>query len=187
MASGIPKGLHEYMLYLPLYNGTESLEIGVEREAMMAQARPYAGELAKPMVFWGTSIVHGGCASRPGMAYPAILGRRLGRPVINLGFSGNGRMDPEVTALIAELDASVFVIDCAPNMKPDLIEERTEPMVKTLREAHPDTPIVLVENVPYQQGWFLEGSRSAYLDKNAALRAAYHNLEIGRASCRERV
>lgn len=173
LAQGIPKGVHEFMIYLPLYNGTDSLKIGLPMSASLAKAalRP------KPMVFYGTSIVHGGCASRPGMAYPAILGRRLDRSVVNLGFSGNGPLDPELGVLLAELDASVYVLDCAPNMNPTLIAERTESFVKALRKARPDTPIVIVENIRYQAGAFLPGSRQSYEDKNNALRTAYEKLE----------
>jgi len=173
LAQGIPKGAHEFMVYFPLYNGTESLEIGLPASATLAKAavRP------KPMVFYGTSIVHGGCASRPGMAYPAILGRRLDRSVINLGFSGNGPLDAEVGVLLAELDASAYVLDCAPNMSPVLVTERTEPFVKALRKARPNTPIILVENIQYQAGAFLPGPRQSYVDKNNALRAAYERLK----------
>ena len=84
--------LREYGLYLPLYNGVESLKIGVS----MLRRLPGSRRDAKPVVFYGTSITHGGCASRPGMVHTAILGRRLDRPVVNLGFSGNGRMDAAV-------------------------------------------------------------------------------------------
>jgi hypothetical protein len=171
-----PDGEQEYLLYLPLYNGTESLEIGIEPGRRLMKAPPYPAERAKPVLVWGTSIVQGGCASRPGMAYPAILGRRLNRPFINLGFSGNGKMDPEVTEFVTQVDAAAFVIDCAPNMPPELIAERAEPLARALREAHPATPIVFVENVHYQSGWFAEASRKAYEDKNAALRAAFDRL-----------
>jgi len=171
-----PAGPHEYLLYLPLYNGIASLEIGVKPGAKLAKGPDWPEGHAKPMLFWGTSILQGGCASRPGMAYPSIIGRRMLRPVVNLGFSGNGRMDPGLVPIIAKADASVYVIDCAPNMQPALITERAEPLVKTLREARPDTPIVLVENVPYQQGWFLAKNRESYENKNAALKAAYDRL-----------
>ena len=103
LVNGAPAGLHEYMLYLPLYNGTEKLEIGVKAGATLAKGPKRVDP--RPVVFYGTSITHGGCASRPGMSYPAIISQRLDRPHINLGFSGNGRMEPEMGALIAELDA----------------------------------------------------------------------------------
>jgi lysophospholipase L1-like esterase len=176
LASGIPEGEHEYMVYLPLYNGTESLEIGIPPTAALSKAPVRPADHANPIVFYGTSITQGGCASRPGMAHPAILGRRLGHPVINLGFSGNGTMDPEMGALLAELDAAVYVIDCAPNMPPDLIMQRTEPFITALRAVRPDTPIVLVENIAYQAGAFLPGPRAGYVDKNKVLHEAYDRL-----------
>ena len=176
LLSKAPEGAHEYMIYLPLYNGIESLDVGIQPGATLGKAPEYPKEKAKPILFWGSSILQGGCATRPGMAYPSIIGRRMQRPIINLGFSGNGRMDPPLVALIAKLDVAAYVIDCAPNMDPGLITERTGPLVKTLRDAHPDTPIVLVENVPYQQGWFRSESRDAYVTKNAALKAAYEKL-----------
>ena len=127
-------------------------------------------------MFYGTSITQGGCASRPGMAYPAILGRWLDMPTINLGFSGNGRMDPPLTDLLAELDVAAYVIDCCPNMTPELVAERTEPLVNGLRAAHPDTPIVLVENIEYQAAAALPNARAGYTAKSQALRAAYERL-----------
>ena len=176
LVSGLPEGMHEYRIYLPLYNGTEKLEIGVKAGSALTKNPGYGKRRNKPMLFWGSSILHGACASRPGMAYPSIIGRRMERPVINLGFSGNGRMDPPVVDLIAKLDLSIYVIDCCPNMDPALITERTEPLVKALRAAHTDTPIVLVENVPYAKGWFLPATKDSYVKKNEALRAAYDRL-----------
>jgi hypothetical protein len=176
LASGIPEGTHEYVLYLPLYNGVTSVEIGVPTGASFEKAPPYPADRAKPILFYGTSITQGGCAARPGMAYPAIVGRFMRRPTINLGFSGNGRMDPEVVDLLAEIDVAAYVIDCCPNLTPDVITERTEPLVLKLRAARPDTPIVLVENIRYQAGAFLPKTREAYTAKNAALFAAFNRL-----------
>lgn len=176
LAGGIPDGSHEYMVYLPLYNGTESLEIGVAPEASISKAPVRPEGKDKPVFFYGTSITHGGCASRTGMAYPAILGRRLDRPVINLGFSGNGKMEAELGVLLAEVDAAAYVLDCLPNLSPDLVTERVEPFVTALRTARPGTPILLVENISYQAGAFLPASKAGYVEKNKALRAAYERL-----------
>jgi hypothetical protein len=176
LAGGIPAGTHEYMVYLPLYNGTESLEIGVAPTATLSKAPDRPADKAKPIIFYGTSITQGGCASRPGMAHTAILGRRLDHPVINLGFSGNGKLDAEMGKLIAEVDAAAYVLDCAPNMPPEMITERAEPFIIALRAARPGTPIVLVENIAYQAGAFLPASKASYVDKNVALRAAYERL-----------
>jgi len=144
--------------------------------AAIAAAAAFPASVRKPIVLYGTSITQGGCASRPGMAYPAILRRRLDRPVINLGFSGNGRLDAAVGDLLAELDAAVFVLDCVPNMTAELVTERTEPFVRALRAARPATPIVLVDNVAYPAGAILPASRELVRGKNDALRATFERL-----------
>ncbi len=174
LASEIRPGRRAYMAYLPLYNGVESLEIGVPADAAF---EPLAPRTDKPIVYYGTSIAHGACASRPGMAFPAILGRRLDRPVINLGFSGNGRMDPEVVDLMAELDAAVYCIDCLPNMQGPQVAERTEPLVRTLRRARPSAPIVLIEDRTYANTWLLPDRRERHKAARAALKAAYEKLQ----------
>ncbi len=173
LADGIEPGRREYLLYLPLYNGVESLEIGVAPQAAFQPLAPRA----RPILFYGTSITHGGCASRPGMAYPAIIGRRLDYPVINLGFSGNGTMDPEVGALLVELDAAVYVIDCLPNMQSEAVAARTEPLVRQLRAARTKTPIVLVEDRTYTNAVFLPRQRERHAASRAALRSAYERLK----------
>jgi hypothetical protein len=141
---GLRPGLRDYCAYLPLYNGIESLEIGVTEGAKFEGLAPRA---EKPIIFYGTSITHGASASRPGMVHTAILGRRFDRPVGNLGFSGNGRMDAAVGELLAQEEAAVYVIDCLPNMQPADVTAKCEPLVKQLRAAHPKTPIVLVEEI----------------------------------------
>lgn len=134
------------LLYLPLYNGVTSVQIGIPKGSTLTGADPEASKQRKPIVIYGTSITHGGCASRPGLAFPAIMGRKLSTPVINLGFSGSGKMEPAMAELLAELDPSVYVLDCLWNMSPDLVSTRIEPFVKTLRAARPDTPILLAED-----------------------------------------
>lgn len=162
-----------YTVYLPLYNGTESLEIGVDAAAAF---EPVAPRKEKPIVFYGTSILHGACASRPGMAFPAILGRRFNRPTINLGFSGNGRMEPEVVALLAELDPCLYAIDCLPNMSAAQVAERAEPLVRQLRKARPDVPILLVEDRSFTSDPFLKGLRDGEAARRAELRQAHARL-----------
>lgn len=174
IAENIRPGTRQYTVYLPLYNGVESLEIGVEAGQLF---EPVSPRTEKPIVFYGTSIMHGACASRPGMAIPAILGRRLNRPTINLGFSGNGRMEPEVGALLAELDPCAFAIDCLPNMNEETITERAVPLVRQIRSAHPSTPILLVEDRSFTNTRFFPQREARHRTNRVALRAAFNQLQ----------
>ena len=170
--AGLVPGSREYALWLPLFNGVDSLAIGVSQGAAFTWLPPRG----KPIVFYGTSITHGACASRPGMAHVAILGRRLDRPVANLGFSGNGRMDPGVGDLLARVDAACYVIDCLPNMNADMVRERCIPLVKRLRTARPDTPIVLVEDRRFPNAWITAGKEAFHDANHAALKEAFDTL-----------
>lgn len=172
--SGLAPGLREYAAYLPLYNGVENLSIGVPPEAKF---EPLAPRDAKPIVFYGTSITHGASASRPGMAHPAILGRRFDRPVINLGFSGNGKMDAAVGEFLVKIDAAVYVIDCLPNMGAKDVREKCIPLVKQLRAARPDTPIVLVEDRRNTNSWITPERDKHHTENHAALRESFAALQ----------
>lgn len=175
LAKDMKPARREYLLYLPLYNGVEEVKIGIPGDAKLepAASRP-AGQ--RPIVFYGTSILQGGCASRPGMAYPAILGRRLDREHINLGFSGNAWGEPELAQLLAELDPAVYVLDSLPNMKEEWVAPRLGRFIAILRTTHPKTPIVLVENVPYPDGDFVGPRGERFTKANARLRELYQQL-----------
>jgi hypothetical protein len=170
--SGLAPGEREYAAYLPLYNGVEFISIGVPKGSKFEGLAPRE----KPVVFYGTSITHGASASRPGMVHTAILGRRLDMPVINLGFSGNGRMDKEVGEYLVQIDAAAFVIDCLPNMNPADVTKKCIPLVQQLRAAKPTTPIVLVEDRRFTNDWILPAKRQFHTDNHAALRTAYETL-----------
>lgn len=173
--NGLPKELREYRLYLPIYNGVEKVEIGVLEGAKFGKA--VEPKIEKPIVFYGTSIVQGSSSSRPGMTYVSQLGRRLDRPVINLGFSGLCHMEPALGDLLAELDPAMFVIDCLPNMQAKEVTERTVPLVKRIREARPATPIVLIENlIPSQSLWNAATAKSVGL-KNKMLADEFAKLK----------
>ncbi len=168
---GIPPAERRYRLYLPLYNGIASLAIGAQEAVADAPA-----EERKPVVFYGTSITQGASAMRPGMAYPAILGRRLGYEAINLGFSGNGRLEPEVATLLAELDPEVYVLDPLPNVSGPGVTGLLTEFIQTLRAKHPETPIVLVESIIYTNGYMIASRKQRYSDSNAQMRAVWEKL-----------
>ncbi|OWK34488.1 SGNH/GDSL hydrolase family protein [Fimbriiglobus ruber] len=176
LASGWPAGPHEFLLYLPLYNGVSSVEIGLPPGAKLMKPDERPAGHRKPVVFYGTSITQGGCASRPGMVHTAILGRRFDVPVINLGFSGSGTLDPEVADLLGELDVAVYVIDCLPNLQPKQVVERAEPFVKRLRKARPETPILLVEDRTTAQAVALPARKQFHIDNRAGLKKAFDTL-----------
>ena len=166
-------GKRQYRLYLPLFNGVRALGVSVPENASL-EAIPPRDE--RPIVYYGTSIAQGACASRPGMAFVNILGRRLNVPMINLGFNGNGRLELAVTKLIAELNARIFVLDCLPNLGPVQVAERTRPAVELLRAKWPDTPIVMVEDRSNANAPFLPIRARHHKRNHAAFRAAYEEL-----------
>jgi hypothetical protein len=147
--------MREYIMYLPLYDGIVDLAIGVDSAAVVE--KPHVADLVPsknnlPIVFYGTSVTQGGCATRPGMAFPAIMERKLHKETINLGFSGNGRMDKCVGDKIAQIPASMYVIDCLSNCTIDMVRDSTEHFVRAIVEANPDVPVILLSNYcyPYQ-------------------------------------
>jgi lysophospholipase L1-like esterase len=176
LASALPPGDREYMVYFPLRNGVTSLEIGVPKGGTIRKGPPRPAG-AKPIVFYGTSITHGAAASRAGMTHVAQLGRMLNHEVINLGFSGNGKMEPEVTKFVAEIDAAAFVLDCLPNMTAAEVRERAGACVKTLRAAHPRTPILLVEDRNYADNFLNAARRERNETNHAALQEVYVQLQ----------
>ena len=167
----------EYMLYLPLYDGLAKLEIGVEQKASLEQPLVNSPRMEKPVVFYGTSITQGGCASRPGMAYPAQLSRMLDRQTINLGFSGNGRLDPEIAEAIAGIDASCIVIDCLPNCSPAVMKEKYIPFFEIIKKRNPDVPVVMVENLHNTTMHFNRKTASNIQEKNNLLKGICKELK----------
>lgn len=168
----------EFMLYLPLYDGALNVEIGVDSLATIST--PLVNEPIKerPLVFYGTSILQGGCANRPGMAHTSILSRWLKRECINLGFSGNALLDYEIASVIASVkDASVIVLDFVPNSTIEQMKERFFTFYETVRQAHPDTPILLVEHAPFTNARFDTEMADLIARKNALLKDYFKQLK----------
>lgn len=167
---------YEYELFLPLYNGIKWLEVGVE-EGYNLNFLPASQE--KPIVLYGTSIAQGACASRPGMAFGNIIGSQLHHPVINLGFSGNGQMEPEVFDLLCEIDAQLFIFDNMQNLNNDrtgFIYERATNGIRKLRQKT-NAPILLVEHNGYGNEYSSLEWEDSYRKTNIELRKAYRTLQ----------
>ena len=170
----------EYHLYLPLYNSVKWMEIGVESNTYF---EPLRNRPEKPVLVYGTSIAHGACASRPGMAWASILERKLDRPLINLGFSGNGRLEPKVIDLIADIDAKLYVLDCLPNLVPGgtrtakQVKELVINAVRQLKEKRPDVPILLVDHAGYADASLNLRRQNAVAQANNANHEAFAVLK----------
>lgn len=167
----------EYMLYLPLYDGLVSLAIGVDSLATIDQPLIDYPIRKKPVVFYGTSILQGGCASRPGMAHTNIISRRLNRECINLGFSGNALLDLEVAKVIAEVDASVFVLDFVPNASAEQMKERMEAFYHIIRSKHPATPVIFIEDPIFTHTLYDERIAKEVQRKNDTLKEIFNRLK----------
>lgn len=150
LVNNMPKKMREYEMFLPLYDGVLDLEIGIDSLCIIRKPEKTH---QKPIVFYGTSITQGGCASRPGMAYTNIISRKIHRECINFGFSGNGRMEKVIAELISGINASAYVIDCVANMTADQIKDSTFPLTDVIRKKHPETPIIFIEGVLYQKSF----------------------------------
>jgi hypothetical protein len=167
----------EYMLYLPLYEGIESLEIGVDSAATVAPPRIDSPRRSRPVVFYGTSILQGACASRAGMAFTNIISRRLDRETINFGFSGSAFLDLEVAGLMAGIDAGCYVLDFAPNASVEQIDELMEPFYHIIRNTHPGIPVIFVEDPLYPHSRYDRGMAAEIRDKNTALRRVFDEMK----------
>lgn len=167
----------KFHLYLPLYNNIKWLEIGV-RVGNSIEFIPVSVE-EKPIVVYGTSIAQGGCASRPGMAWTNILNRTLKTPVVNLGFSGNGRLEREVVDLFAEKDAQMFILDCLPNLGGEVqnVKSKTIDAVNTIRGKHSNVPIILVDQAHYIEGKLNSAGIANTLNINRLSYEAYEELK----------
>ena len=152
------KSMREYTINFPLYSGVKELLIGLDEDALLESPSEY--KIKKPVVYYGSSITQGGCASRPGNSYESIISRRLDCDYVNLGFAGSARAEEEMAEYIKGLDMSVFVYDYdhnAPSV--EYLENTHLKMFKIIREANPELPIIMM------------GRPQFYLDEDGENRA----------------
>ena len=163
--------LREITVNFPLYSGVESLFIGLEEHAALEKTSGY--RYSRPVVFYGSSITQGGCASRPGNSYESILSRDLQTDYINLGFSGNAKAEAEIAAYIRDLDMSAFVYDYDHNA-PDIphLQATHQRMFRTVRERNPRLPVLILSRPKYllneEEKARLDVIRKTYTDALAA-------------------
>jgi hypothetical protein len=163
----------EYKMYLPLYDGATRVEVGIDSLSIIRKPDKMD---QKPIVFYGTSITQGGCASRPAMVHTSIISRKLGVECINFGFSGNGKMEKPVVELISGIDALFYVIECAENMTPEEINKNSSPLVDIIRKKHPMTPVIFVNNMVYEKSSLDDTTRFNISIKNEMCARVFDNL-----------
>lgn len=140
--------MREITINFPLYSDVCELYIGLSQNARVLPPREY--KIKKPIVYYGSSITQGGCASRPGSSYQAIVSKDLDAEYVNLGFSGNARAEDEMINYIKALDMSAFVYDYDHNAPTrEHLEATHEKMFKSIREAHPKMPILIMPRPKY--------------------------------------
>lgn len=170
--------MHEYMIYLPLYDGIKWFEIGVDSTATLQKPQVDNPRRGKRIVCYGTSVMQGGCATRTGMTQTTMLQRDLNVEVVNLGFSGEGKQDYCMARLMAQIeDVICYVIDPVPNCTKDMCDTLTYNFIKILRDAKPDVPIVMVEGLTYPYAKYDSYFRDYLPQKNEAFRKNYERLK----------
>lgn len=173
------RAMRTFTLNFPLYQGVGAVQIGLSPEALVQ--RPPAWSDRHPVIIYGTSITQGGCASRPGLAYPNIISRALNREIVNLGFSGNGCGDPEVLRLMAAIpDPGLWVLDYDANAGSQDELRRSLPVaIGVLRSARTDVPILVVSRMVWARDFSHQESA-----KNREIRAEIQRsaVEAARAA-----
>ena len=140
--------MRSYTINFPIHAVVESLEIGVAPNSIVKEAIPYRD--IKPVIFYGSSIVHGTAASRPGNIYPAMISRELNLDFKNMGFSGNAKGEPTLARYLATLPMSVFVCDYDHNAPTaEHLEETHYQFYEIIREKNPEVPYIMITRPNY--------------------------------------
>lgn len=139
----LPAGNKEITINLPLYGGVDELEIGLDEGAEVWKHTSYKHDV--PIVFYGSSITQGGCATRPGVSYQARISREYDCDYINLGFSGNARAEDTIVDYMSGLKMSAFVSDYDYNTpSPEHLRNTHYKMYEKIRAKNPDIPYIMV-------------------------------------------
>ena len=178
LADDLKWGMMEYTLNFPLYAGVEYLELGFDEKASFRAPTPWIDD--RPIVIYGTSIIHGGCANRPGMMLTNILSRRLNRPFLNFGFSGNGKGEPEVFTQLARIRKPLmYLLDYGPNVNAETMINTLPGGIDILRQSHPDVPILVVSKHHYICEFVQTGSLKSRLEDVVRM-TAFQKKEVAR-------
>lgn len=170
--------MHEYLVYFPLYDGVIDFNIGVDSAAVIQKPIIDNPRSNRKIVMYGTSILQGGCSTRTGMCSTNMLQRDLNCEVVNLGFSGEGKMDMDIAKALAQIEnVDAYVLDPIPNCTEMMCDTITYGFVNYLRQARPEVPIVMVETEIYPYAKFNSYFEKYLPAKNAAFRKNYEKMK----------
>lgn len=170
--------MKEFMIYFPLYDGLTDLEVVVDSGAVITPGNLEIIDKNKKIIAYGTSILQGGCASRTGMCATNIMSRDLNCEIVNLAFSGEGKMDNCMARAMAQIpDVDLYFLDPVPNCTEMMCDTLTYDFVKILLDKRPEVPVVILEGPMYPYSRY-DPSFGNYLPrKNAALHRNYLRLK----------
>ena len=159
------EGEKECVVYLPTFDHLDEMELSVEEGARI---EPMPNPFRHKIVVKGSSITHGASASRPGATWPARLCRELGLYCVNMGFSGNSKLQEDFAHVLADMDMDAIIFDAFSNPSAEDIRARFDTFVDIIREAHPDIPLIFIQTLRRDSGNFNETTRAYEREKKAA-------------------
>tara|TARA_B100001250_G_scaffold412775_2_gene444906 strand:- start:122 stop:1132 length:1011 start_codon:yes stop_codon:yes gene_type:complete len=165
---GLSKELREFRLHLPLYDTVTNIQFGLNNNSKFKIIK----NKNRSIIFYGTSLTQGGCASRPGLAYTNIISRELDNECINLGFSGNGHLENAIGKILSSIDAKMYVVECMANIDKKIVRNNTLSLIKTIRKNGNNlkTPIVFFEQCITNLDSLYKDSIKSVLEKNDELK-----------------
>ncbi|MGD9605338.1 MAG: SGNH/GDSL hydrolase family protein [Bacilli bacterium] len=163
IVEGMPQVMQEYRLYLPLYIGLTHLRVGIDSLSVIQKTEPVNPD---KIVFYGTSITQGGCASRPGMNGTSIIGRNVNYEIINLGFSGSAHLEQAMANAIASLDnIKLLVVEAEANAGEILVlKDRLESFIKTIANKQKQMKVIVISHYPYALSTYKQPMKMRFSD-----------------------
>ncbi|MGI6782488.1 MAG: SGNH/GDSL hydrolase family protein [Acholeplasmataceae bacterium] len=139
--------MRKFILNLPLFVAVETLTLSFDQNSVVVPIK----ETKKKVMMYGTSILHGACASRPGMSYSNILTRRLNIEILNYGFNGNAHNEKEIAAILGKRQVDLFIIDSEANATDITILKRLELFIDTFKNQQPHTKVIVTNRIPFNK------------------------------------
>ncbi|TCR19389.1 GDSL-type esterase/lipase family protein [Streptomyces sp. BK205] len=145
---GLSGEVKDVEIWLP-HNETTEL-IALRTDAPVEPAPPADRRV---WLHHGSSISHGSDAASPSRTWPAVAATLGGVELINLGLAGSALLDPFTARAVRDTPADVISLKIGINIvNHDLMRLRAfgpavHGFLDTVREGHPDTPLLVVSPI----------------------------------------